>query len=189
MIKKLWSLPRFSLPGKPFWVQYRVVHGSKDLLINEYLLINVEDPINIAALFREIPNNLSRREPRRFPYLIPRIEVNSEEFILLVNKAIDECERRIEKGYLSFKDRLKVVWGGARLYDRTVEKSEVDVALYLLKKAIGDLSNISLGEKVFIPLSIGRDSIFDLNSGQEDRAISLLMKKDNRVKEALLSNL
>ncbi len=187
--KKLWSIPRFSLLGKPFWVQYRVMHGSKDLLINEYLLVNLGDPVNIAALFRGIPNNLSEREPISFPYLIPRSELSDEEFALLINRAIDECRRRIEEGYLSFKDRLKVVWGGARLYDRTVKKSEADVALYLLRKAVGDPSSASLGERVFIPLSISRDHIFDLSNGQEDKALSLLMKKDNKVKAALLSGL
>ncbi len=185
--KRFWGLPIFSLPGKPFWVQYRIVHGLKELLVNEYLLMNVEDPINIAALFRGIPRNLSEEEPRKFPYLTPNVKLSNDDFVLLISNAIDECERRIEESFLSFKDRLKVVWGGTRLYDKTVEKSEVDVALYLLRNVIGDPKNVSLGSEVFIPLSISENAIFDLISGQEDRALSLLMKKDAKIRAALLS--
>ncbi len=189
LIKRLWGSPHFSLSGRSFWVQYRIVHGLKELLVNEYLLMNVEDPINIAALFRGIPSELSEKEPLKLPYLASDVELSNEDFSLIISRAIDECERRIEESFLSFKDRLKVVWGGAKLYGKTVEKSEVDVALYLLKNAVGDPKNVSLGDEVFIPLSISENAVFDLISGQEDRALSILMKRDAKIKTALLSAL
>ncbi len=184
---RLWGIPHFSPLGKPFWVQYRVVRGLQELLVNEYLLTDLDDPVNIAGLFRGIPRSLSDNEPRKFPYLIPKVKLSNERFASLLSRAIHECERRIHENFLSFKERLMVVWKGAKLYEKTVKKSETEVALYLLRNYIGDPSSVSLGGEIFIPLSINEDFVYDLISGQEDRAISLLMKRDPRIRSVLLS--
>ncbi len=172
-------------PASCAWVPFReVIAAGGSFLLNEYILPRLADVINVVALLRPLPGSLVNEEPMRFPYLESG-DVDPSRILNSLKMSLIAVESRLSAIKPSMRERIRVLRGKSDSHSRSAEYSDLMVARHLLRDIIGVHRGVRAGRRIYVAYSFHRERILDLSSGEEDRALELLMKRDEGAREAI----
>ncbi len=171
-----------------YWVPFRVISTRKgDYLLNEFLLSYLRDITYIAALLRPVPTQLISHEPVSLPYLFPLKELSEGELESLLMRSVEEIHERLYALSLPIREMINILKGKSDSFRKSAEKADLRLALHLLTKKLQIEKGFSVEGKIYLAYSFTSEGIHLVDTGERDRAIEILSKRDISVKEALKS--
>ncbi len=169
--------------GKGVWMPYRLLRTSSgEYMLNEHFLQYVQERRNVAALIRPPPEELA---------LAPNVNMRVLEGSPLDDEGIQELlqsilneEMRVLRGMPKTRPVIELIKIFRKKLDeseyvrRERRKNEAKWVIWILGKRMKVHEGVKCLKRVYIPMDLLEDSLIDLNRGEEDRALTLLMRSD-----------
>lgn len=169
---------------------YRLLRTvSGDFLLNEHLLKYVEVKRNVAALVR-LPPAGGDPEPNVKMRVLEGSQMDEDQIRGFLEGVVEE-EVEILRSMPKTRPLIELVRIFRKKLDETEylkrekRKNEAKWVLWILDKRMKVRKGLKCVGRVYIPIDLLEDSLIDLNTGEEDRALTLLMRSDTGIRKRI----
>ena len=169
---------------------YRLLRTSSgEYMLNEHFLNYVQERRNVAALIRPPPEELSS-VPNLEMRVLEGSSLDDEGIQKLLQSILDE-EVTVLKKMPKTRPIIELVKIFRKKLDeseylrRERRKNEAKWVIWILGKKMRVHEGVKCLKRVYVPMDLLEDSLIDLNRGEEDRALTLLMRSDTGIRKRI----